>query len=282
MDGQRRIPRSLRRLLADGRDCRIGYRVAMRSGAVLALLVAVMHGAIQGGHMSDGDAPWTKIEDRVAGMMGQVAEGIEITGLEQHDTRLVLNAIGVRPGGSLLGFAPNSAKKRLEALDWVESAAVRREFPNRLLISVVERQPFAIWQVDGSFHVIDRNGVVMSGLDPAKLKGVLLVTGDNANEAVAGLVNQLEAMPDLKAELRAASRVGKRRWNLYLDNGTKILLPADFESEGTRRALALAQSGGVLSGKAAEVDLRIPGSIRIAVAAPEPASTETTASITEQ
>jgi cell division protein FtsQ len=282
MDGQRRLAQSLSNWLSDGRDCLPIYRAAMRAAAVGGLLLAIFHGAVQGGHLKGADSLWHRLPGKIAGIVGQAADDIEISGLEKHDSRLVLEAIQIKPGGSLFGFSPDEAKKRLEALDWVLSATVRREFPNRLMVSLVERQPFAVWQIDGSFRVIDRTGVVMSGIEPSQLDGVLTVTGAKANEAVAELVNQLEALPDLRMKVRAASRVGQRRWNLYLDGGTKILLPAESEQREFGKALALAQSNGLLSGAAAELDLRVPGLMRISVAVPEQVSPETTSSISTQ
>jgi cell division protein FtsQ len=282
MDGQRRLAQSLSNWLSDGRDCLPIYRVAMRVGAVGALLLTIFHGAVQGGHLDGADSLWNRLPGKLAGLVGQAADDIEISGLEKHDFSLVLEAMQLKPGGSLLGFSPDEAKNRLEALDWVLSAAVRREFPNRLLVSLVERQPFAIWQIDGNFRVVDRTGVVMSGLDPSQLDGVLTVTGAKANEAVAELVNQLEALPDLRMKVRAASRVGQRRWNLYLEGGTKILLPAESERGEFSNALALAQSNGLLSGAAAEIDLRVPGLMRISAAILQEVSPETTSSISTQ
>jgi cell division protein FtsQ len=282
MDGQRRLAQSLSSWLSDGRDCLPIYRVAIRAGAVLGLLLAIVHGAVQGGHLNGTDNLWHRLPGKLAGLVGQAADDIEISGLEHHDSSLVLEALHIMPGGSLFGFSPDKAKERLEALDWVMSAAVRREFPNRLLVSLVERQPFAIWQIDGSFRVIDRTGVVMSGIDLSKLDSALTVTGARANEAVGELVNQLEALPDLRIKVRAASRVGQRRWNLYLDGGTKILLPAESGGGEFRKVLALAQSNGLLSGTAAEIDLRVPGYMRISAAVPEEISPETTSSINAQ
>jgi cell division protein FtsQ len=282
MDGQRRLARSLSNWLSDGRDCLPIYRVAMRVAAVGGLLLAVFHGAVQGGHLNGADSLWHRLPGKIAGIVGQAADDIEISGLEKHDSSLVLEAMRIRPGGSLLGFSPDEAKKRLEARDWVLSATVRREFPNRLMVSLAERQPFAVWQIDGSFRVIDRSGVVMSGIQSSQLGGVLTVTGAKANEAVGELVNQLEALPDLRMKVHAASRVGQRRWNLYLDGGTKILLPAEIERGELGKALALAQSNGLMSGAVAELDLRVPGQMRISVAVPEQVSPETTSSISTQ
>jgi cell division protein FtsQ len=110
----------------------------------------------------------------------------------------------------------------------------------------------------------------------------LVVSGEAANFAAEDLVNQLEAVPELREKVNAASRVGMRRWNLYLANGTKILLPSDGVDTALGRAMDLERSHGVLSGGVAELDLRIAGEARIAVAVTEATAAETTASITPQ
>jgi cell division protein FtsQ len=282
MDGQRRLARPLRRFFFRRGDCRLVYRVAARCGALLLLGLSLLMGALQGGHFDDPGSSWARLPDRVASFVGQAAEDIEITGVEQHDPRLTLEAIGVRPGGSLIGFNPARARAQLEMLDWVQEAHVRRAFPNRLIITVTEREAFAIWQKDGVQYVIDRKGKAMSGINPALLRGVIVVSGEKANESVEQLVNQLEAVPDLKQRVTGASRVGMRRWNLYLANGTKILLPADAVEATLQRALDLEQSHQLLSGSAAELDFRIAGETRVAVAMPTAAAGDTTASISPQ
>ena len=282
MDGQRRVPRPLKRLLHRRGDCPLAYRMGARFAAVAFLGFAIVLGIVEGGHLNYPESPWQKLPGKLASFVGQAAEDIEITGVEQHDPRLVLDAIGVKPGGSLIGFDPSQARERLEALDWVHDANVRRAFPNRLLVNVTEREAFAIWQKNGTHYVVDREGVAMSGINPALLRGVIVVSGEKANVAAEQLVNQLEAVPDLKAMVSAASRLGMRRWNLYLANGTKILLPPDGVEDALQRALDLERSSRLLSGQAAELDLRIAGEARIAVALPQQASGETTASITPQ
>ncbi len=80
----------------------------------------------------------------------------------------MLAHIGVKPGGSLVGFNADDARILLESLDWVADAEVRRTFPNPLEVTLNEREPFAIWQMDGNYAVIDREGVEMSGLNPCR------------------------------------------------------------------------------------------------------------------
>ena len=179
---------------------------------------------------------------------------------------MVLNALGVRLGGSLVGFDATNAKALLENLDWVSMATVQRSFPNKLEISVVERVPFAVWQRAGSYYVIDRSGSAMSNVLPGNLPALPLVTGEGAQFEVAGLVNQLEVSPDLTSRVSGAARVGQRRWNLYLDNGITILLPEENVAGALARLSALESSQHLLSKGVRSVDLRFPGRVIVGIA----------------
>ena len=106
------------------------------------------------------------------------------------------------------------------------AAKVQRLFPNQLEISVVERA--ALRRLAARQHVLcDRHsgGVMTGSAGIAASSSLPLVTGEGANLAAEELINQLEAYPDLMLQVKAASRVGKRRWNLYLDSGVTVLLP---------------------------------------------------------
>jgi cell division protein FtsQ len=172
----------------------------------------------------------------------------------------------LRPGGSLLGFDAEEARILLESLDWVADAEVRRSFPNRLEITLNEREPFAIWQREGNYSVIDREGVEMSGLNPLSLRHLPLVTGKGAEKAVADYVNQMEAIPDLKRKVQAAARVGERRWTLYLDNGVKIALPEQNMAAALERVAELDATQHILSKGIREIDLRTSDRLVIALA----------------
>ena len=266
MDGQRRVARPMKRKHRLNRDSKLVYRVGARVGAVAFLGMALVHGIFQGGHLIYPGSPWLKLPGKLAGLVGLAADDIRMSGLNHHDPAIILTVIGVKPGGTLLGFDPAGARKRIEGLNWVESAGVQRIFPNQLEITLVEREPFAIWQHQGAYDVIDKTGVPMSGLDPAELKGLPLVTGEGANVAAAVLVNQLEATPALMLKVKAAARVGMRRWTLYLDNGVKIALPEDNVPKALARVQGLDAAQGVTSLGVRELDLRVAGEIIVAVA----------------
>jgi cell division protein FtsQ len=246
----------------------------MRASAVLFLAVVISAGLVRGEYMNYEGSKWLKLPGKAAGLVGMAAEDISITGLEYHEPEQLLAAIGVDPGGSLIGFDAGHAKRILEGLDWVEGAKVQRLFPNQLAIEVKERQPFAIWQRGNAYYVIDRSGSAMSGLQASQLVRLPLVTGEGANTAAAELINQLAAYPDIMLQVKAAARVGKRRWTLYLDSGITVQLPEKGWQDALRMADELNRTQRLLARGIRSVDLRLAGRVIVEVAELEAAAPE--------
>jgi cell division protein FtsQ len=242
-----------------------GMGFAMRGLSLLAIAVTLAHGAIRGGYLNEEGSPWFKISGKLSGIAGMAADDIRITGLNHQSPETVLKALGVRPGGSLIGFDTSAAKSLLESLDWVASAKVQRLFPNQLEIEVAEREPFAVWQKAGSYYVIDRAGRALSSLDPSRLPALPLVTGEGAETAAFELVNQLEATPDLLLKLYAAARVGKRRWTLYFDHGVTVALPEKDVGKALARLQELETGQQLLSKGIKTVDLRFADRVIVGV-----------------
>ena len=260
--------RRFKAFLNRGHEFRV--RAGARAGALLFLALVIGHGLLRGGYLDYDGSKWLRLPGKAASVVGMAAEDITITGLTYHDPEALLTAIGVSPGGSLIGFDAVVAKRILENLDWVESAQVQRLFPNQLEIVVAEREPFAVWQREASYYVIDRTGVAMSGFPASRLVQLPLVTGEGANLAAKDLFNHLEATPELLLQIKAAARVGDRRWTLYLDSGVTILLPEEGWQEAITRVAELDRSQRLLSKGIKSVDRRVAGRMVAAVAQVEP------------
>ena len=254
-DIRRRAFQFFRRLPPKGPSLRT--RFIARAGACTLLFGSILHGLVIGGHLDYDGSPWRKLPGQIASSLGFAADDIRITGLVHQEPETLLNALGVQPGGSLVGFDATRARSLLENLDWVASARVMRKYPNRLDIVVSERQPFAIWQRDGAHYVIDQTGAAMSTLDPRRLSSLLLVTGEGAHRAAAELVGQLDQVPQVKRHVTAAARVGQRRWTLYLDNGVTVALPEKDPGKALATLAQLDRSRKLLSKGIKSVDLRL-------------------------
>ncbi len=267
MDGQRRISRPLkvirRRSAAWLSRANPSHRMRAwaRGSAVGLLAITVAYGLVQGGHIDSPNGSPFRLKDWLAGRVGYAAEDIEIAGLTYHKPEHVLQAIGVKPGDSLVGFDAQDARVKLEKRSWIASAEVQKLYPNILKILVTERVPFAIWRQKDGFTVIDRSGVAMRDADFSRLKHLPLVTGEGANLEAAALLDALANVPDLLIKVKGSARVSRRRWTLYLDNGVKVLLPENRLDRALIIVSQLDASERILSKAITSVDLRIPDQI---------------------
>jgi cell division protein FtsQ len=238
-------------------------RFIMRSSAVFMLSGVIGYGLLAGDHLADPSTGTRGLPAQISSYFGYAAEDVRIRGLTRKRPEAVLKAIGVKPGGSLLGFDANHARRLLLNLDWVRQATVRVLPPNRLEVDVVEREPFAVWQRDGLYFVIDREGAAMASFDARQFAGLMLITGDGAQLEVSQLVNQLEAWPGVQSKARAAARVGNRRWTLHFDGGRRALLPEKGVEAALARLADLIGRHQVLGSGIREIDLRQPGTVAL-------------------
>jgi cell division protein FtsQ len=238
-------------------------RAFTRSLGCLFLSGTVFFGLAHGNHL---DAPYSQdksLMGRIAPIFGRSAQTIRIAGLKRQSPQKVLAALGIEPGSPLLGFDEDTARKLLENIDWVDQAKVRTVFPNVLEIEIVEREPFAIWQNDGRYYVIDRTGAAMS-LPVATFAGNLpLVSGSGAQTAVYELFTQLESHSMLRDRMKAAARVGGRRWTLYFADGVKVVLPEENVEEAMSWIERADAEFGLLSRGIISLDLRLPDRVTI-------------------
>ena len=193
---------------------------------------------------------------------GLRVKDIRIEGQDKTPDSFLRAALGVSTGDDLLGFSLDAARARLEKLTWVQHATVERHLPGTIVIRLEERRPFAVWQNGGKFQLIDRGGDVVVQQDPAKdadaFKTLPLVVGAGAPAAAGSLLDDLAALPALRARVVAAVRVGERRWNLHLNNGADVLLPEGAESAAMTRLMELQTSQALLDRPLQVVDMRLP------------------------
>ena len=148
--------------------------------------------------------------------------------------------------------------QRIETLSWVEQATVERRLPDTIVVNVQERRPFAIWQNHGKFVLIDRAGQVVADQDVANFRNLPLVVGPGAPAAAAPLLDALTARPALQKRVVAAVRVGERRWNLQMNNGTDVMLPEGHEVAALDRLMQLQQDHALLDRPLVAIDMRLP------------------------
>ncbi len=203
---------------------------------------------------------------------------IRIEGREFTPREALLSAIGTLPGEPVLDFDPHAAKQRLEEIAWVDEAHVERRLDGTLLVRIKERRAFAIWQRDGRFAVIDREGRVMATERLDAFGPLPLVVGQGAGREAAAMVDLLRTVPEIAERVQAIVRVSERRWNLRLVNGADVMLPEGHEAAAVARLAELHARDKLLDRPLATVDMRLPDRLVVrmqASATPTPAPNAT-------
>lgn len=185
---------------------------------------------------------------------------IEVEGASPMVRAEILASLTDAMGASSLRLDAAAVRRRVESLGWVASARVSLEAPEALRVQVSERAAAAVWRVDGEPVLIDRGGAV---IEPAFSRrdhpDLPLIAGEGANAAVEEALAVLSVAGPLAPRVRGLVRVGDRRWNVALDHGLTLMLPAEAPVVAMAEAAALQAREGLFDRDLAAVDMRLPG-----------------------
>jgi cell division protein FtsQ len=276
-------PRSPRwRLAAWSRRCsrpfvRLGARVVRLppprgigiAGSVLLLAGTLGYGAVKGEHVA-AVIDWAKdTRDTLANSLGFRIAAIALSGQKEISREEILTTAGVTGRASLLFLDADAARLRLMANPWIADAAVLKLYPDRLQITIRERQAFALWQKDGRVSVIAADGTVLEPFVENRYLSLPLVVGRGAQRQAEDFLAIVDRYPDIRSVLRASILVAERRWNLRLANGIDVRLPEANVAGALDRLVELDRDKKLLSRDIAMIDLRLPdrATIRLSDAA---------------
>ncbi len=212
---------------------------------------AILYGSLTGGQF------FTTAET-VSASAGFAVKEIEIGGNLYTPVDQIFAALGLDRGRSLIMIDPADARTALAALPWISGAEIRKIYPSKIVITVSERAPFAVWQTGDALSVIESDGSVIGGYaaDPS-LAALPLFVGKGAATEAKAFQETIAKYSEIAPRVRAHIRVGERRWDLRIDNGMTIRLPEDDVEQALSRLVAMQGEHGVLDLDLAAIDLRI-------------------------
>ena len=190
MARERLVTTSTRKKKEQGRPSalRIALRRARRFArpALYGVLILCGFGVIAYGiAMVDPAGQARRMLDQVT-MIGpdrsMTVQAVIVDGRQNTPLPLIREALGVSRGDFMLEFSPEAARQRLESIPWVARAHVERHLPGTIVLRLEERRPFAIWQNQGRFVIVDRDGktVATDGLD--QFGPLPLIVGPGADQ----------------------------------------------------------------------------------------------------
>ena len=233
------------------------------AASILLVAGALGYGVVRGDHVPDLIDWFKDARDTVANSVGFRIAAISLTGSKEVSREEILTTAGVTGRASLLFLDADQARTRLMANPWIGDAAVLKLYPDRLQITVTERQAFALWQKDGRVNVIASDGTVLEPFVERRYIGLPVVVGKGAEREAKDFLTVLDRYPDIRTMVRASILVAERRWNLRLVNGIDVRLPETDVDVALGRLVALDRDKKLLSRDITMIDLRLPDRVTV-------------------
>ncbi len=233
--------------------------------SVLTLGLAIVGATMIGGSLFDVREAGAIAADRAAHAVGFQVANVEIEGVAGARADEIRALVMPENRQSLLAVEPEALRTRIESLDWVSRASVRRMWPSTLRIEIARRLAFARWQEHGAVTVIDAAGERLFAERAADNLDLPLVVGVGAGPAAAPLLTALEQLPETRARTRALVRVGDRRWNLRLASGATVALPEERTIAALAALEGLQARRALLDRPVYRIDMRLPGRAAVRV-----------------
>jgi cell division protein FtsQ len=172
--------------------------------------------------------------------------GITVQGEVAHNNAVTLRAnVAPRLAGNFFTVNLADAREAFEAVPWVRSAVVRREFPNRLRVSLEEHKAVALWGAEGEGRLVNNFGEVFEAnageveadelprLAGPKEMSALVLTMYQALKPMFGTVDL--GINDLTLTSRGS-------WQVQLDNGAQVELGRGTPEEIVARTQRFVQT----------------------------------------
>jgi cell division protein FtsQ len=228
---------------------------------LFVLAGAALLGAERGGQLDGVVTEASRAGDWVARSVGLGVTVVTVSGTTHMSEPRILAIAGIDASRSLPFFDVAEAKARLEADPLIKQASVRKLYPNQVVIDIVERTPYAVWQKDGDVSAIAADGAPIDEVVDGRYADLPFVVGEGANARVREYVQLLDAMEELKPRVEAGVLVGQRRWNLRLKSGVEIKLPEDNPLAAVTELLRLQRQSRILDKDMLALDFRVPGRV---------------------
>jgi len=187
---------------------------------------------------------------------------LEVGGeLERLTASQIRAAVAGHAHRGFFGIDVNAARAAVESLPWVARAAVARQWPDALSITVVERRAVARWNAEA---LVGADGALFRVAGVASMQGLVDLAGPpERHEQVVGRWRDIVGL--LRPRGIAATRVemdARGSWRVVLADGPELLLGRDQIERRLRRFLsvrtALARRGPI-----ARIDLRYPNGLSL-------------------
>ncbi len=221
------------------------------------------YGVVTGGHVETVRGAALLIRHQVANALGFKIDAVSIAGNRHFGGEEVFETVGITDRTSLPFLDVDAARARLMENPWIVQATVQKLYPNRLAVTLVEREPFALWQQDGEIQVIAADGRIIAPYNDPRYSGLPFVVGKGAETRAQAFYEMLDRFPAIREKTRAAIYVAERRWTLRLKNGIDIRLPEEDPAAALAQLEGLDKARKLTTRDVLAIDMRLPDRVSL-------------------
>jgi cell division protein FtsQ len=170
-----------------------------------------------------------------------------VKGCKELTEKEILSLAAIRPRANLFTINRDAVSRRIQTNPWVRAVSVGREFPDRLVIVVRERQAVALLQREEGLELLDSEGSAFKKLEAGDDGNLPVLTGcirqgrldESLVKKSLALLAQLAKAKDISV-MGAISEVhGNETFGLSVFTDTGLCLQLGFDGfEGKLQKLA--------------------------------------------
>ena len=118
-------------------------------------------------------------------------------------------------------------QNEIEQVPWVKRANIKKIFPNKIQVQVIENDPYAIFLNEGVPFLIDLDGTIITQISDQSIDtSMIQILGEKANENLESLIKSINIhFPELLNDIKSLEYIELRRWNMKLRRDLKIKFP---------------------------------------------------------
>jgi cell division protein FtsQ len=148
-------------------------------------------------------------------------------------------------------------KKDLEKISWCKSAIVIKKLPDKLIIQVLEYQPFAILNeseiiTNDFYSIIQYNKLAHSSFN------LLRINSNNIYQARKFIKIIMKTLPiQMFSKIKSVDYISNRRWNIIFANNLLVKLPENNLSTTLQSLIKIYQKHESFNENLNIIDLRL-------------------------
>ena len=164
---------------------------------------------------------------------------VAILGANRVDEADIVRALDLKGDDrAALTVDAAAARERVETLGWVEKARVSLRPPQTLEVEIWERTPTMLWREGGRLKLLDaKNVLVAEPLRRSEWPHLPMIVGRGADQELDEALALDRAARLAGLPIVALTRVGRRRWDIELVDGPRIMLPEGEPFGALERAI---------------------------------------------